>query len=294
MMTRKIIMVMQRWSFKVRIISLALICFFAMTSFARELTKNEKTAIANLKDNVRSGRVDSVAEQVEYPQCRSAFPEYIISTKDEFKNNYDLVFDEQQIETFLSSDWRYHYGLLINDAGFTGHFDDDGVLVLDHIPLSDSEWAHVGDLVQKNRATLHPSVRDFQQPVLLLAAGKYLVRIDAMREGKFRYTCWDKGADQSAKPALVLYDGELFSTPYYTSYTFDNEGYEYYIQEGAIECDFTVSAPDGKTLLSYSDYEGEIEFKFYPAYDYSLSRELYMLSRYSEEAMEETRDSMTE
>ncbi len=64
---------------KTAIISLALICFFAMTSFARELTKNEKTAIANLKDNVRNGRVDSVAEQVEYPQCRSAFPEYTIS-----------------------------------------------------------------------------------------------------------------------------------------------------------------------------------------------------------------------
>ena len=279
---------------KTTLISLAFICIFAVTSYARELTMNEKAAIANLKDNIRNGRVDSVAEQVEYPQCRSAFPEYIISTKDEFKNNYDLVFDEQQIETFLSSDWSYHYGLLINDAGFTGHFDDDGVLVLDHIPLSDTEWTHVEYLVKKSRATLHPSVRDFQQPVLLLTAGKYQVRIDAMREGKFRYTCWDKGADQSAKPALVLYDGELFSTPYYTSYTFYNEGYEYYIQEGAIECDFTVSAPDGKTLLSYSDYEGEIEFKFYPAYDYSLTRELYMLSRYSDEAMEETRNSMTE
>ena len=268
------------------IISLALICFFAMTSFARELTKSEKTAIANLKDDVRNGRVDSVAEQVEYPQCRSAFPEYIISTKDEFKNNYDLVFDEQQIDTFLSSDWRYHYGLLINDAGFTGHLDDDGVLVLDHIPLSDSEWAHVGDMVQKNRETLHPSVRDFQQPVLLMTAGKYLVRIDAMREGKFRYACWDKGTDQSIKPALVLYDGELFSTPYYTSYTFENAGYEYYIQEGAIECDFTVSAPDGKTLLSYNCSDGKLEFKFYPAYDYTLARELYMSSRYSDEAME--------
>ena len=276
------------------IISLALFCFFAMTSFARELTMNEKIAIANLKDDVRNGRVDSVAEQVEYPQFRSAFPEYVISTKEEFKKNFNVIFDERQVADFLSSDWYYHYGLLRSNAGHTGHFNDDGVLILDNIPLSDTEWDFVGDLVQESRATLYPSIRDFQQPVLLMKAGKYLVRIDAMREGKFRYTCWDKGADQSAKPALVLYDGELFSTPYYTSYTFENEGYEYCIQEGAIECDFTVSAPDGKTLLSYSDYEGEIEFKFYPAYDYSLARELYMLSRYSEEAMEEMRDSMTE
>ena len=271
---------------KATLILLVCTCICAVTSFARELTMDEKIAIADFKDNIRNGRVDAIADQIEFPQCRSAFPEYVISTKEDFKKNFDIVFDEQQIETFLSSDWRYYYGVLLNDAGFTGHFDDDGVLVLEHIPLSDSEWTHVDDLVQKSRATLHPSIRDFQQPVLLMTAGKYLVRIDAMREGKFRYACWDKGTDQSIKPALVLYDGELFSTPYYTSYTFENAGYEYHIQEGSIECDFTVSAPDGKTLLSYSDFEDEIDFKFYPAYDYSLSRELYMLSRYSDEAME--------
>ena len=271
---------------KATLILLVCTCICAVTSFARELTMYEKIAIADFKDNIRNGQVDAIAGQIEFPQCRSAFPEYVISTKEDFKKNFDIVFDEQQIETFLSSDWRYYYGVLLNDAGFTGHFDDDGVLVLEHIPLSDSEWAHVDDLVQKSRAALHPSIRDFQQPVLLMTAGKYLVRIDAMREGKFRYACWDKGTDQSIKPALVLYDGELFSTPYYTSYTFENAGYEYYIQEGAIECDFTVSAPDGKTLLSYNCSDGKLEFKFYPAYDYTLARELYMSSRYSDEAME--------
>lgn len=268
------------------LISIIFICVFTMASFARELTMNEKIAIANLKDNIRNKRVESVADQIEFPLNRSSYPEYVIRSAEDFEENFDKIFDKKQVEEFLTSDWYYHYGLLMNDAGYKGHFNDDGVLVIDRIPLSASEWSHVEYLVEKTKETLHPSVKDFAQPVLLMKAGKYLVRIDVLQGGKYRYACWDKGADQSVKPALVLYEGEMFMNRYHASYRFSNNGYEYYIEEGVLGCSFSVSSPT-KVLLSLDDYTDNIEFKFYPSYDYSLSRELYMYSVYSDEAIEE-------
>lgn len=255
------------------------------TAGARELTHNEKIAIANLKDNIRNGRIESVLDQVDFPLIRSSYPRYLIS-KDEFKERYNDIFDSDLKNRFIESDWYFYYGLLMNDAGFTGHFNEDGVLILDNIPLSDKEWLYINTLVEQEKQFMHESVRDFKCPVLELSVGKYLIRIDLLYDGSIRYACWDKGKDQSVKPALVLYNGEYSVERAYASYCFINNEYEYFIQEGIYGCYFTVSNSK-KELLSYDDVVNDMIFKFYPSYDFSFSRECYMLRTYSDEAMEE-------
>ena len=132
---------------KTIVATLILICSFLSIAGARELTYNEKIAIANLKDNIRNGRIDSISDQIVFPLCRSSYPEYIIDTKEAFKGSFSIVFDDKQIKNFLESHWYYHYGMIMSDAGFTGRFNDEGVLILENIPLSDSEWKYVDTLV---------------------------------------------------------------------------------------------------------------------------------------------------
>lgn len=265
-------------------LTLILICSFFSIARARELTHNEKIAIANLKDNIKNGRIDSISDQIAFPLCRSSHPQYTIDTKDDFKESFNIVFDYEQKKAFLEADWYYHYGLIMNDAGFAGRFNEDGVLILEHIPLSNTEWQYVDSLVAKEKQAMHESVRNFDHPLLRMKVGKYLIRIDVMNDGSIRYVCWDKGADQSVKPSLVLYGGESTVTNNWALYTFTNNQYSYQLLEGSFDCSFTVSSST-RTLLDFEEiYENIV---FYPLYDYSLSREYHLLRLYSDEAMEE-------
>ena len=114
--------------------------------------------------------------------------------------------------------------------------------------------------------------------------GKYLIRIDVMNDDSIRYACWDKTTDQSARPSLVLYNGESMITNNWASYTFTNNQYSYELLEGSFDCRFTVSGSTG-ILLEFEEIYENIDF--YPSYDYSLSREYHLLRLYSDEAMAE-------
>lgn len=269
---------------KIIFIILILICSFSSVAGARELTHNEKIAIANLKDNIRNGRIDNVFEQIVFPLYRSSYPEYAIYTKEDFIDSFSVVFDDEQKKKFLESDWYYHYGLILNDAGFAGRFNEDGVLILENIPLSDTEWQYIDSLVAKEKLSMHESVCAFDHPILKMNVGKYLIRIDVMNDGSIRYVCWDKGTDQSLKPSLVLYGGESMVTQNWAVYTFTNNQYSYELLEGSFDCSFTVSGPTG-ILLEFEEIYDNIVL--YPLYDYSLSREYHLLRLYSDEAMTE-------
>ena len=266
------------------IIVLMLLFMSCMLLGARELTKNEKIAVANLKDNIRNARVNSLVEQIEFPLHRSSYPDYSVKDPNEFVQMYSRIFDDNMIKEFLEAEWHYYYGKLMNECGFTGHFDDDGVLKIDRIPLSDSEMKYIMVLVNTEKPSLHSSVQDFIEPILLLKAGKYIVRLDYLNDHSIRYVCWHKGQKFSEKPQLVLYNGETYGNRYHDTYSFENNGYTYTIEDGAISTGFSVGTKD-KLLLDF--YDEEVELLVYPTSDTTFNRCLYMLATYSDEAMQE-------
>lgn len=56
-------------------------------------------------------------------------------------------------------------------------------------------------------AELHASIKDFERGVSLFNTKKFLIRIDLLNNGKYRYASWLKGESMKDTPDLILTDG---------------------------------------------------------------------------------------
>lgn len=74
---------------------------------------------------------------------------------------------------------------------------------------------------------LHNSVADYKYLIVMGEIGKYLVRIDRMSDGTYRYASWNEDAEMSSKPALVIKGGKIDQDK--ATYTFVNGDYTYLI-----------------------------------------------------------------
>lgn len=237
-------------------ISLISMASLSFTAPQKELTINEKIAINNLKDHVTYRRKEVVAKQIKYPLTRCSYFDYYIKDQKDFINSFDIIFDVKQIDDFRVSKWEYifiptyeYYSL--QGGGHVGDFDDDGLLYLTHIELSETEERYIKELIEKEKLTLHESLRNYLEPVCIVMAGKYRIRIDRMPDYTVRYTSWKKDAPISSIPDLVILGGEIWGTRWGTNYDFKNGEYEYSLEDYILsDCGpiFTVSK-NNQTLL---------------------------------------------
>lgn len=72
---------------------------------------------------------------------------------------------------------------------------------------------------------LHPSLRKFEALVSVGQTKDYLVRIDRMANGKYRYSAWKSKDNMAAKPDLIIEGGSLTNS----NYEFENKGYRYVV-----------------------------------------------------------------
>lgn len=202
----------------------------------KELSLNERIGINNLKDHVEYKRKEAVAKQIIYPLERCDYFEYYINDQNDFIYFFDKIFDSKQIKKFQASKWEYVYYPMfeyysLRSDGYIGEFNEEGVMNLSHIPLSETETTYIQELIENEKKKLHSSIRNYLKPVCLLLAGKYRIRIDLMQDGNIRYSSWKKDAATSAIPDLVIYNGEIRGNQWGTSYEFKNGEYEYRIED---------------------------------------------------------------
>ncbi len=221
---------------KLLFIVVSLILSIAVVAQDKELSLNEKIGINNLKDHVMYKRKESVAKQIKYPLERCGYFEYRINDKNDLINSFDRIFDSKQIEKFQVSKWEYVYYSMfeyysLQGEDYIGEFDEYGVMKLTHIPLSESEEIYIQKLIDNEKKSLHPSIRNYLEPVCLIFAGKFRIRIDLMKDGSMRYSSWKKDAITSAIPDLVIYGGESWGNWWGTNYDFKNGEYVYHIEE---------------------------------------------------------------
>lgn len=229
---------------------------FVLEAQDKQLTKNEKIGIDNLKENVTYKRKEAVAKQIKYPLIRCGYFKYAITSQKDFVNSFDIIFDTKQIQEFRTAQWEYIFFpsfecYSLQGDGYVGEFNIDGKLILSGIPLSESEMGYIQSLIEKEKMTLHPSIRNYKEPKYLIYAGKYRIRIDRMPDDTLRYCSWNKDAAISAEPDLVIYGGEECCTQWGNSIIFNNGEYEYTLEdfglsEGAI---FSVSKNGTEILV---------------------------------------------
>jgi len=76
---------------------------------------------------------------------------------------------------------------------------------------------------------LHPSLRKFDKLSSMFKSGKYLIRVDQLQDGSYRYASWSGTEDMRKKPDIVIYNGEFDEL--IACYTFTNGDYKYLLFE---------------------------------------------------------------
>ncbi|MDQ9091038.1 hypothetical protein RC083_05450 [Pseudoalteromonas haloplanktis] len=239
-----------------KLLSYILLClslFFASHTFALEQQyhQNISSIIAAFKADDKT----AVAALVSYPLKRS-YPVPAINNEAELVERFDDVFDETLIKQIANSNidtdwdkvgWR---GIMLN-SGLVW-VDTDGKIIGVNYQTA-KEQLLVKNLIAADKQALHPSLNNFDKPVLKWQTAKYRMRIDDLGDNNYRYASWHIDKKTSDKPDSVLFNGEMNfeGSGGNHSYTFKNGRYRYVLQVSVIGCE---NSPPG-WLEVYKDDE---------------------------------------
>ena len=214
---------------------------WSLTAQEDGLSETEKAAIGKMKELMRTRQKELIAEHIAYPFYREAYFDYVIQNTQEFLEVFDRIFDEKKIEQFCLSEWSdYRHplteerSLCGNNGKFYAMLSPKNELIITRSTHSDSEKQYLETLIEKDRQQLHESLRGYEEPVWIVYAGKYRIRIDRMPNGKLRYASWNKDKPISAPADLVIIGGEYGGARWGDSYTFKNGEYTYIVWSNVI------------------------------------------------------------
>lgn len=101
---------------------------------------------------------------------------------------------------------------------------------------------------------LHPSLRKFDKLSSMFKSGKYLIRVDQLQDGSYRYASWSGTEDMRKKPDIVIHNGvfdELIAC-----YTFTNGDYKYLLFEQEKKDKLEVYHKNKRILSLDENWEG--------------------------------------
>ena len=97
---------------------------------------------------------------------------------------------------------------------------------------------------------LHQSMQQYYELCTYFVTKGFRVRIDRMADDSYRYASWPRSKETSVRPDLVIEGGRYDEQK--DSYTFENEGYTYYVGSFIVNDENRrglVVSKDGKVLL---------------------------------------------
>jgi len=151
-----------------------------------------------------------IAKRINYPLVRMS-PIRDIENSAQFIKYFDYLFDDGFCSRIANSDpcvdwdavgWR---GISFSRGDIW--LDYDGAIrAINHVTVKEQNFYN--QLISKERNALHKSVQDFDSNYVVILADKFLVRIDVLQNGQYRYSAWN-GKKMSEKPDLIINDGTL-------------------------------------------------------------------------------------
>ena len=191
--------------------------------------------------------VEKIARKVSYPfDCKH--PVSDIENEREFHVRFDEVFDDSLIQMIVRSDPQSDWsgvgdkGIMLLDGRVWLNEEGDLIGVNYNTKLEERKKSR---LIQKDRAGIHPSLRYYQEPILVMQTADYQIRIDRIGEDTYRYASWRRGSSMSGKPNLVVENGRLEFQG-----SGGNHAYVFNKGEYAYSC--------GIQILGYEDIPGEL------------------------------------
>lgn len=176
-----------------------------------DLDASKKAKINHIISLFKKNNRADISNYINYP-LRREYPIPDIKNKKEFQQRFGEVFDQiliNRIAHSTLSQW--------SEVGWRGIMLDNGTLWIDSYEgkiaavnyESPFEKNLRNKLIEKERESVHSSLKKFKLPVYKLKTEHYLIRIDELSDGKYRYASWKKGSKESSQPDIILNNGEL-------------------------------------------------------------------------------------
>jgi hypothetical protein len=167
--------------------------------------------INNVIKLFKSNNIGDISNIISFPLDRQ-YPIPSIKNKNEFIKRFSEVFDKiiidkianSKIEQWSEVGWR---GITL-DAGVVWMANSDGIITAVNYQ-SDFEKKLRNDLIAKEKENLHISLKTFENPTYKIKTKTSYIRIDELKDYKYRYASWKIGADESSKPDIIIDNGEL-------------------------------------------------------------------------------------
>lgn len=222
------------------------VLLISMINFAfaqdQTLDKKYRPVVTSFIKVVKSGNIEKLSSKIKYPLNRT-YPIPPIKNKQEFVKRYKEVFDDNLTKKIINSkvetDWDavgWRGIMLLNGELW---LDTDGKLIaVNH--QSRLEAKEQARLINVDKSSLHPSISNFAQPVLVFETAQYRIRIDDLGNNNYRYAAWPIKSKMSDKPKLVLTNGKF--TPDGSG---GNHNYQFKSGDNLYTCFITVMGEKG-------------------------------------------------
>ena len=194
---------------KYRILILLLLIF--NLSFAQnDLDKNEIENIQKLINLFKTKNVDGISKIISYPLNRE-YPILSVKNEADLKKRFNQIFDKTIIDEISNSkigQWSKvgYRGIMFDDGNLW--IESDGKIIAINFE-SDFELNQRKSLINNDKKKLYSSLKSFNLPLYKFKTKNYLIRVDQLENGKYRYASWKIGKSESTKPDLILTNGEL-------------------------------------------------------------------------------------
>jgi len=238
-------------------ILILLLLIFNLSFAQNDLDKTEIENIQKLINLFKTKNVDGISKIITYPLNRE-YPIPSVKNEADLKKRFNQIFDKKIIDIISNSKidqwsevgWR---GIML-DRGDVWIESDGKIKALNY--QSDMEIAQKNRLINHDKKKLHSSLKKFKSPTYKIQTKSYLIRIDELANGKYRYASWKIGKSEASKPDLTLSNGELKfeGSGGNHTITFTKGEYNYKVYRGIIgerdtaEISLTVEQK-GKTIL---------------------------------------------
>jgi curved DNA-binding protein CbpA len=152
---------------------------------------------------------NAISALIYYPLNRK-YPIPSINNEEELISRFDEVFDENLIQLIANSDLNKDWDR-IGSRGvmlFNGLVWQDSGKIIAINYQSVAEKAITKNIIENQKQSIHPSLRDYKQPILEWNTARFHIRIDDIGEYKYRYSAWRIGKKTSDEPDLILFNGK--------------------------------------------------------------------------------------
>ncbi len=222
------------------LLKVVLILFMILSPMCRVqaseiLESEEKRHIQNFINLIKENNSKKIAPHVDYPLNRFN-PVPNINNEAEFIEKYEMLFDDNLKELIIKSDIEKDWERI----GWRGYMLNGGIIWLapDNYKLkavnylSDKEKEYKQRVLEESKKALHPSIKDFGRPILSFRTDNFIIRVDEIERGNYRYTSWNKNKKTLDEADIIIHDGvrHFYGSGGNHNYLFKNDNYIYVIQ----------------------------------------------------------------